>query len=63
MTASDPRNPPVATYLRHAPNPGQTVPRSESESHFLAPDRPTFAQLDDGPDAVFSPALGAARMG
>jgi hypothetical protein len=37
---------PVATYQQYAHNLGQTVLRSEFESHFLAPDRPTFAQLD-----------------
>jgi hypothetical protein len=36
---------PVATY-QYAHNLGQTVLRSEFESHFLAPDRPTFALLD-----------------
>jgi hypothetical protein len=37
---------PVGTYQQFATNLGQTVLRSESESHFLAPDWPTFAQLD-----------------
>ena len=37
---------PVATYQQYAHNLGQTVLRSEFESHFLAPDWPTFAQLD-----------------
>lgn len=37
---------PVGTYQQFAHNLGQTVLRSESESHFLAPDWPTFAQLD-----------------
>jgi hypothetical protein len=37
---------PVGTYQQYAYNLGQTVLRSESESHFLAPDWPTFAQLD-----------------
>ncbi len=37
---------PVKTYQQYAYNLGQTVLRSESESHFLAPDWPTFAQLD-----------------
>jgi hypothetical protein len=37
---------PVTTYQQYAYNLGQTVLRSESESHFLAPDWPTFAQLD-----------------
>ncbi len=36
----------IGTYQQFAHNLGQTVLRSESESHFLAPDWPTFAQLD-----------------
>jgi hypothetical protein len=41
-----PSSNPVGTYQQFAHNLGQTVLRSESESHFLAPDWPTFAQLD-----------------
>ena len=37
---------PVGTYQQYAHNLGQTVLRSESESHFLPADWPTFAQLD-----------------
>lgn len=37
---------PVGTYQQFATNLGQTVLRSESESHFLPADWPTFAQLD-----------------
>ena len=37
---------PVTTYLGFATNLGQTVLRSESESHFLPADWPTFAQVD-----------------
>jgi hypothetical protein len=37
---------PVATYQQFAHNLGQTVLRSESESHFLPADWPTFAQVD-----------------
>ncbi|MEA2348719.1 MAG: hypothetical protein QOG62_2506, partial [Thermoleophilaceae bacterium] len=37
---------PVGTYQQFAWNLGQTVLRSESESHFLPADFPTFAQLD-----------------
>ena len=37
---------PISTYQQFASNLGQTVLRSESESHFLAADWPTFAQLD-----------------
>jgi hypothetical protein len=37
---------PVGTYQQFAWNLGQTVLRSESESHFLPADWPTFSQLD-----------------
>ena len=37
---------PVKTYEQFAWNLGQTVLRSESESHFLPADWPTFAQMD-----------------
>jgi hypothetical protein len=37
---------PIGTYQQFAYNLGQTVLRSESESHFLPADWPTFAQLD-----------------
>jgi hypothetical protein len=40
---------PVATYRQYAYNLGRRVLRSEFESHFLAPDWPTFAQLDAYP--------------
>jgi hypothetical protein len=40
------RTNPVATYQQFAWNLGQTILRSESESHFLPADWPTFAQLD-----------------
>jgi hypothetical protein len=40
------RTNPVATYQQFAWNLGQTVLRSESESHFLPADWPTFAELD-----------------
>jgi len=36
----------VGTYQQFAYNLGQTVLRSESESHFLPADWPTFAELD-----------------
>src|SRR6476660_6666024 len=41
-----PSNNPVGTYQQFAYNLGQTVLRSESESHFLPADWPTFGQLD-----------------
>ena len=37
---------PVGTYQQFAWNLGQTVLRSEAESHFLPADWPTFSQLD-----------------
>lgn len=37
---------PTTTYQQYAHNLGQTVLRSESESHFFPADWPTFAQLD-----------------
>jgi hypothetical protein len=37
---------PVDTYQQFAYNLGQTVLRSESESHFLPADWPTFGQMD-----------------
>ena len=46
MSVFGPSENPVGTYQQFAYNLGQTVLRSESESHFLAPDWPTFAQLD-----------------
>ncbi len=41
-----PSHNPVGTYQQFAFNLGQTVLRSESESHFLPADWPTFGQLD-----------------
>jgi len=41
-----PSDNPVGTYQQFAYNLGQTVLRSESESHFLPADWPTFAQVD-----------------
>lgn len=41
-----PNDNPFATYQQFAYNLGQTVLRSESESHFLPADWPTFAELD-----------------
>jgi hypothetical protein len=46
ITIFGPSDNPVGTYQQYAYNLGQTVLRSESESHFLGPDWPTFAQLD-----------------
>jgi hypothetical protein len=46
VTVYGPADRPFATYQQFAFNLGQTVLRSESESHFLPADWPTFAQLD-----------------
>ncbi len=46
ITIFGPSSNPIGTYQQFAHNLGQTVLRSESESHFLAPDWPTFAQID-----------------
>src|SRR5438309_9374081 len=46
VTVYGPSANPVGTYQQFAYNLGQTVLRSESESHFLPADWPTFAQLD-----------------
>ena len=46
ITVYGPSDNPVGTYQQFAYNLGQTVLRSESESHFLPADWPTFAQLD-----------------
>ena len=46
VTVFGPNASPVDTYQQFAFNLGQTVLRSESESHFLPADWPTFAQLD-----------------
>ena len=46
ITVYGPGDNAVATYQQYAYNLGQTVLRSESESHFLPADWPTFGQLD-----------------
>ena len=46
LTIYGPADSPVGTYQQFAYNLGQTVLRSESESHFLPADWPTFAELD-----------------
>jgi hypothetical protein len=52
---------PVATYQQYAYNLGQTVLRSESESHFLPADWPTFAQLDAWSRRSAQPLLRSIR--
>jgi hypothetical protein len=51
---------PVATYQQFAWNLGQTVLRSESESHFLPADWPTFAQIDAAARRDPTPLLRSA---
>ena len=51
----------VSTYQRYAWNLGQTVLRSESESHFLPADWPTFAQLDAWSRRSPAPLLRSIR--
>ena len=46
ITIYGPAKTPVETYQQFAYNLGQTVLRSESESHFLPADWPTFAELE-----------------
>src|SRR5919108_5589835 len=46
ITIYGPSDNPVGTYQQFAFNLGQTVLRSESESHFLPADWPTFAELE-----------------
>src|SRR5437667_4273307 len=48
-------------YQRLAYNLGQTVLRSESESHFLPADWPTFAQLDAWSHRSVRPLLRSIR--
>ena len=52
---------PVGTYQQFAHNLGQTVLRSESESHFLPADWPTFGQLDAWSHRSVAPLLRSAR--
>ncbi len=54
------RTNPVGTYQQFAWNLGQTVLRSESESHFLPADWPTFAQLDAVRARIPPPLLRSA---
>jgi hypothetical protein len=52
---------PVKTYQQFAYNLGQTVLRSESESHFLPADWPTFAELEAWSRKSVAPLLRSAR--
>ncbi len=61
LSVFGPSDNPVGTYQQFAYNLGQTVLRSESESHFLAPDWPTFAQLDAWSHKSFKPLWRTTR--
>ena len=61
ITIYGPNENPVATYQNFASNLGQTVLRSESESHFLPADWPTFAQLDAWSRRSIIPMLRSSR--
>jgi hypothetical protein len=52
---------PVSTYHTLASNLGQTVLRSESESHFLPADWPTFAELDAWSRRSLAPLARSVR--
>jgi hypothetical protein len=61
ITIYGPSDNPVGTYQQFAYNLGQTVLRSESESHFLPADWPTFGQLDAWAHRSPAPLLRSAR--
>jgi len=61
LTVYGPNGSPVATYQQFAYNLGQTILRSESESHFLPADWPTFAQLDAWARRSPAPLLRSVR--
>jgi hypothetical protein len=61
ITIYGPADSPVKTYQQYAYNLGQTVLRSESESHFLPADWPTFAELEAWSRRSLSPLLRSAR--
>ena len=61
ITIYGPAPSPVHTYQQFAYNLGQTVLRSESESHFLPADWPTFAELEAWSRRSLAPLLRSAR--
>jgi hypothetical protein len=61
VTVFGPSQNPVGTYQQFAYNLGQTVLRSESESHFLPADWPTFAQLEAFSHRSPAPLLRSIR--
>ena len=61
ITIYGPSDNPVKTYQQFAFNLGQTVLRSESESHFLPADWPTFAELECWSRRSLSPLVRSTR--
>jgi len=61
ITIYGPSDHPVKTYEQFAYNLGQTVLRSESESHFLPADWPTFAELETWSRRSPAPLVRSAR--
>lgn len=61
ITVFGPSPTPVGTYRGFAENLGQTVLRSESESHFLPADWPTFAELDGWSRKSVAPLFRSMR--
>jgi hypothetical protein len=61
ITIYGPNDSPVKTYQQFAYNLGQTVLRSESESHFLPADWPTFAQLEAWSRRSVEPLVRSTR--
>jgi hypothetical protein len=61
ITIFGPSDNPVRTYQQFAFNLGQTVLRSESESHFLPADWPTFAELEAWSRRSLAPLYRSAR--
>jgi hypothetical protein len=61
ITIYGPSDNPVRTYQQFAFNLGQTVLRSESESHFLPADWPTFAELEAWSRRSLTPLYRSAR--
>ena len=61
ITIYGPSDNPVGTYQQFAFNLGQTILRSESESHFLPADWPTFAELESWSRRSPAPLLRSAR--
>ena len=61
ITVYGPSDNPVGTYQQFAYNLGQTVLRSESESHFLPADWPTFAELDAWSHRSLAPLVRSTK--